>query len=181
MTYLTAHHLQSSRYLSRLSTRSQRLVEICDDIVNVLGASGYADIVACYAGSNLFFGIELLMCRAGRVYHQCLAVANIGQMAGQLDAVDKLDARFPAAFDTEAEDGALTIGQIFLGQCVISMRFEPGVVHPVDLRLLLEPLRQRQRILRVPCHAQVQRLDPLQEQEGIERGHAATHIAALMM
>ena len=45
-----------------------------------------------------------------------LGVADIGQMAGQLDVVDEPYAGLPAALDAEADDGAGPLGQIALGQ-----------------------------------------------------------------
>ena len=92
----------------------KRLFTIGDYVVNVLGTCGDADIVTRYTGGNLFLFIELLMCRAGRVDHQCFAVADVSKMARQFDTVDELNAGLLAAFDTEAKYGALTIGQIFL-------------------------------------------------------------------
>ena len=43
------------------------------------------------------------------------------------------------------------------------------IVDPADLRMLAQELRHRQRIAAVPLHAQVQRLDALQDLPGAQR------------
>ena len=59
---------------------------------------------------------------------------------------------------------------------MIRVRVETGIIDPGDLGLLFEPLGQFQCILGVPGHSQMQRLEPLEEQEGVERRHAASHV-----
>ena len=75
--------------------RSQRLVEVGDDVVDVLRADRDANIIGRHAGGKLLRLAQLLVRRAGRMDHERLAVADIGQMAGELDAVDEPDRRPP--------------------------------------------------------------------------------------
>ena len=59
-------------------------------IINMFSANRYANIIRRYARGKLLLLIQLLMRRAGRMYHKRLAVADIGKMAGELDAVYEL-------------------------------------------------------------------------------------------
>ena len=68
-------------------------------------------------------------------------------------------------------------GRYFRRQGVIRAVLQAGIVDPVDLRMLLQVARHGQGVLGVPLHAQVQRLGPLQQQEGVERRQARAGIA----
>ena len=116
------------------------------------------------------------MSSTGGVNYQGFAVADIRQMAGQLDAVDKLNAGFFSTLDSEAQNCTLTVRQVFFRQLVVRVRFESRVVHPGYLRLFFEPLCQLQRVLGVPWHTQMQRFEPLQKQKRVERRHTTAHI-----
>ena len=61
------------------------------------------------------------------------------------------------------------LGRYFLGALVVLARLQAGIVDPLNAGMLLQVARHGQRILRVPLHAQVQRLDALQQQECVER------------
>lgn len=68
-------------------------------------------------------------------------------------------------------------GAALLRELVRRVRGEPRVGHPRDLRVLLEVLRERDRVAVVPLHAQAERLEPLQEEEGAERVEGGAQVA----
>ena len=55
------------------------------------------------------------------------------------------------------------------------MARQPGVVHAFDRRVLLEEARDGERVAAMALHAQRQRLDAAQRQEGVERPRHAAH------
>ena len=90
-------------------------------IIYVLSANRNTDIIIRYACCELFGLSQLLVGRAGGVNHQSFAVADIGEMAGQFDAVDKFDAGFFAALDSKTEDSALTFREVPFGKGIIGV------------------------------------------------------------
>src|SRR4051812_37546804 len=62
-------------------------------------------------------------------------------------------------------DHAAERAHLFFREFMLRMLFEPRVVNLLDLRLLLEPARDLERVLAMPLHPQGQRLQPTQRQE----------------
>ena len=58
---------------------------------------------------------------------------------------------------------------------MLRVRGEAGVGDLLDLRMLLEEARQRSRVLGVPLHPDVQRLQAAQDEEAVERARHAAH------
>ena len=59
------------------------------------------------------------------------------------------------------------LGEYFSALVVPLARLQAGVRDPLHLAARLEPLRDRERVLRVTLHADAQRLQPLEEQEAL--------------
>ncbi len=57
------------------------------------------------------------------------------------------------------------------------MIFQPGVLYPGDLRVILQERGHRHRVVAVALHAQRQRFQPLQDHEGVERRQRRAHVA----
>ncbi len=57
---------------------------------------------------------------------------------------------------------------------MVGIRREPGVVDRLDLRVLLEPLRERRRVLTVALHPERQVLERDEVEPGVERRHRRT-------
>ena len=57
------------------------------------------------------------------------------------------------------------------------MAAQPRVGHPGNLRMTLQKFRGLQSVGHMPLHAQTERLQPLQQQERIERGLARADVA----
>src|SRR5660397_212186 len=64
-----------------------------------------------------------------------------------------------------------------LSQVVAWVIWKPGVVHPLDSRMVLEKLRHPHCILTVPLHTDVQSLQSLQQEEAIERAQCRPQIS----
>ena len=98
---LTAYSLQSKQP-EQLARRFQRLVKIGLDILDMFQTHGHADEFGRHARGALGFYAELLMRGGGRMEHQGLGIAYIGQVAGQLERIDKPLAGLASAPDAKA-------------------------------------------------------------------------------
>src|SRR4051812_6454452 len=85
---------------------AQRLAEIVDDVLCGFDADREAHQFLADPGGCELRGIHLLMGGAGRMDHQRLGIADIGEMADHAQGLDELLSRWPAALDAEADDGA---------------------------------------------------------------------------
>ena len=104
-----------------------------------------------------------------RVQDERAHVADVGHPAEQLDGVvEALGGRGPAG---EGERRARRPGRGAgnAGRVVRGMRLQPGIVDAHDLGLRLQPAGDRQRRVRLPLHAQRQRLDALLDEERVHR------------
>ena len=115
------------------SVRSESgLIEIRDDVLRVFYANRYTNIFRCHARGHLLLGSELrVRCRGG-VDHKGLRVANVREMAGELHVLDETLARFFAAANAKAQDGARSVRQNLLRGLVMRMARKPWVVDPLD-------------------------------------------------
>ena len=86
---------------SALLRGAQRLFEVGDDVGSRLEADRQPDQVLADPGGGELFGVHLLMGGRSGMDHQRLRVADIGQMAGELQRLDELAPRRPAAPDAE--------------------------------------------------------------------------------
>ena len=98
-----------------------------------------------------------------------LRVAHVGQVRDELQAVDEATAAVESAGHAKPDDGARTSRQVALRGFVARARRQARIIHPRDLRMLLQPARHRERILRVPLDAKRQGLEPLNKQKRVER------------
>ena len=82
-----------------------------------------------------------------------------------------------AALDAETEDRPHAFAQVLLPQFVAGMRRQARIVDPRHQRVRLQMPGQRQGVLTVPRHPQMQRLQPLQEEEAVERADRPAQVA----
>ena len=105
-------------------------------------------------------------------------VTDVGDVAVQRERLDELLAGFDTADDVERDDRpeALALA-VDAGAVVPRARLEARVRDGLDLIVGVEVLADPLRVLPVTVHAQAQRLEPLQEQERIERRDRHAHVA----
>ena len=96
-------------------------------------------------------------------------IADVGDMVKQLQIVDKPPTCFQPAFKLEAQQAAVAAVQVLVGALPLQTRLQGGVDHLRHLRVLGKPCGNRLGVLAVLLHAQRQRLNALNELEGVER------------
>ena len=69
----------------------------------------------------------------------------------------------------EGDDAAVVAAHLPFGERVSRVAVQPRVVHADHSVLTLEPARDRQRVVALTDHTQLQRLEPAQEQPAVER------------
>ena len=74
----------------------------------------------------LLLGLELAVRRRGRVDDQALRVADVGQQAEQLHAVDEPLARLGAALDAERHEPAVAALEDALASSWVGCDWRPG-------------------------------------------------------
>ena len=100
---------------------------------------------------------------------QGLGVPDVGEVAHELRRLDERLARVASSADAEGEDRACALRQVFLRQSVVGAGFQARIAHPAHQGMGFEEAGGAERVRAVPVHAHVQGLQPLQEEEGIER------------
>ena len=109
---------------------------------------------------------------------QAARVADIGEMAEQLDVADERDAGIVAALQPEGEHRAGALRAIALGERMEFVAGQPRIIHPGDLVVGRDSqVGDRERIVAMALHAQRQRLDAGQDEEGVERRDRRAEIA----
>ena len=122
---LSWHRTRLSRY------GLQSLVDVGKDIIDVFDADGEAhEFGADPSGGLCLFG-ELRVGRGRRVNGQALRIADVGEVRKEFQVLDKLASSFFAALDPKDDHGASTMLEVFLGQGVTWVVFEPGIAHPL--------------------------------------------------
>ena len=122
-------------------------------------------------------GAELAVRGGGRVAGERLRVADVDQSREQLQRVLEPRAALEPALHAEADDAAGLAAEVLLHQAVVGVVGQARVVHPADLRMLFQVLGDRHRVLADAVHAQRERLDALQDQEGVHRRECRAHVA----
>ena len=117
------------------------------------------------------------MRRAGGMDRERLGVADVGEVAEQLEPLDKLAAGLKAALHAEADEPAEAAGQILLGERVGRAALQAGIVHPGHAVVALEELGDLERVGAAALHAEMQRLQTLEHEEGVERADARADVA----
>jgi hypothetical protein len=69
---------------------------------------------------------------------QCFGISDIGQMACQLYVVDEFDSRLLSAADSKTQDGACAIGKVLLGEPIMLVVLQAGIIYPDNSRIRLK-------------------------------------------
>src|ERR1700733_309000 len=167
----------STGIVTRKRSPLQRLIQVADQIVGRLEADRQAyDVIAgprCFA---LLVG-KLPMRGRGRMQDQASRIADIRQMREQAHALDQPDTGLEPTFDAKSENGARAFRQILLRELVIGAVLEARVGHPGDLWVLAQKFGDLPRVLDMPPHPHMQRLDAGDGEECVHRRKRRTEIA----
>ena len=154
----------------------ESLFEVPEEVLRVLEANGEADGARADASGDQFVVRELAMGGAGGVDDEALGVADVGEVGEQAHAADEVLAGLAAAIEVEAEHGAGAAGEVLRHEPVVFRASEARVAYLGHVAAPGQPLGDGAGVADVAVHAQPQRLDPLQEQEGVERAHGAAQV-----
>src|SRR5579859_101390 len=98
----------------------------------------------------------------GRMNHEALRIANVGEMRKQLQRLNESPPRVEAAFDPERQNSARAAREVAPGQFDVTAGIETRVIRPRDSIMLFEESRDRECVRRVRFHPELQRLDSLE-------------------
>ena len=163
--------------MARRGGPGEALFEIPDQVVDRFGADRQPDGSRPDARRPELIIVELPMRRARRMDDQALRVADVGEVRPQRDAADEVLPAGAAAAAVEREHRAGAARQILVDQRPVAARRQGGVGHVRRQGVRREVTRHGAGVLDMPRHPQRQRLEPLQEQEGVERAHRRTEVA----
>src|SRR5262249_27359761 len=119
------------------------------------------------------------MRRRGRMAGERLRVAQVDQALEQAKRVVELRSRRKAALDPEGQERAGAAAEILLRQRVVRAVREASIAHPVDATVTAKEFGDLARVLDVALDPQRHRLDPLQQQERIERREHRAGVALI--
>ena len=155
----------------------KRLIEVVDQVAHIFGADRQTHQLGRDAGLDLLGFAQLRVSGGSGMDHQRLRVSHICQQAEQRKRVDQLAAGFVAALDAKRDQGSAAIRKILFCARVVLAGGQARIVDPRDSGMRLQILRQRQGVLRMSLHAQMQGLGSLQEQKRVERREAGSGVA----
>ena len=108
-------------------------------------------------------------------------VADVGQVGEELQRVDEPPARRATVAvggaEAEREHRPGPPAEVLARQGVLRMILEPGVGHPGHPRVVAKEPRHAERVGGVALHAERQRLEALEQQEGVDRREARPGVA----
>src|SRR5690606_19761633 len=162
-----------SRLLLR---RGETLLDVLDDVVDVLEADRQAHELRRDPAGLLLLRRQLRMRRRRRMDREAPRVADVREVAEELEPLDELAARLEPALDAEHDHRAAHPGEVLLVQRIGRVRLEPRIADPLDLRMVLQVLGHLLRVLAVPLHPKRQRLDALQEHPRVVRTDASSEV-----
>ncbi|GMA89205.1 hypothetical protein GCM10025868_44550 [Angustibacter aerolatus] len=128
-------------------------------------------LAACSSGESLAVG------RRRRVDHQAAHVADVRDVAVRLERLHEALPGLETADDLEGQHRARTARRVLARVLAPRAALEAGVRDPLDLVATLEPGGDGLGVGDVPLDAQAERLDPLREQEAVERRDRRSEVA----
>tara|TARA_B110000305_G_scaffold87231_1_gene98343 strand:+ start:4018 stop:4563 length:546 start_codon:yes stop_codon:yes gene_type:complete len=152
------------------------LVEVGEDVVDVLDADGEADEFGLDAAGELLFGGELGVSGGGGMDRERFGVSKVGDVGEHFQRVDELGSCFGSTFDSEDHDTAAFSAEILLVLGKLGIVFETREADPLDLRVVLEMLSDREGVFAVTVHAEWKSFDALKELPRVIGRDAGTEI-----
>src|ERR1700733_2130046 len=111
---------------------------------------------------------------------QAAHVADVGEMAEELESFDESPPGFRSSTDPEGHDRSSPVGQVAQLPLVPRARLEAGVADPGHLVTGLEPLGHRSGVLDVAFHPEAEGLQPLEKQERVERSNGGADVPEVL-
>ena len=156
----------------------QCLREVGDDVFDIFDTDAEADQVRGDTGFDELFIGELTVRVACRVQHAAAGVGHVGHDANHLEAIHELDGLFTTALNAERKNAAReTSLELLLGEFIVLIAFEAGVVDPSHLRVVLEELGAGESVFAVARHAEVEGFKTDVQEERILRSLNGTEVA----
>ena len=152
----------------------ERLLQIGLEVRQVLDPDGEPDQRIADADVGAHLGRHRGVRHDRRMLDQALDAA---QALGQREDLAALEHAQRGAFAAlhDRRHHAAARGHLAQRERMLRVAREPRVVHAFDLRMLREPLRDRERVLGVALHADRQRLQPARGEEAVERARHRAH------
>ena len=148
---------------------TESLIDVFDDVADMFDADRKADGFGQDAGHALLLGRHLAMSGRGGVARKRLRVAYIDEPRDQLQRIIEGLAGLKAAIDAEREQRRCIAVKLFLDQRVVWALRKAGIVDPFDARIIAQEIGDLAGVLDMTFDAKRHGLDPLQQQERIER------------
>ena len=114
---------------------------------------------------------------AGGMEHTAAGIGHVGHNINHLQRVHPLDGRLTVTLQTEGDNTAGAVGQVFLTEGIVGIVLQAAVVHPRHLRAVVQELSYTLGILAMLRHTQVQRLQAEVEQERVLRSGDGAEVA----
>ena len=111
------------RSVSCLPNRRHGLFDVGNDVIRILDTYRESDQIRSYTCSNQLLVRELAMGVAGRVQHRSAGIGYMGNNGTKLQRIHETDRLVTPSLQTECNDTARTLGQIFLPQCIVFVLF----------------------------------------------------------
>ncbi len=151
--------------------------QIGEDIVDVLRADREADGRRLNPHKRQLFLAHLRVCGGRGMDHERFDIRNVREQRKQLQRFRELLRLLARAVEFKSEDRRAALGIIFVIEFLFSAGRERRMVDLLHLGVLIQEIDHLQRVLHMPLHAEGQRLNALQEQEGVERRDACARVA----
>mmetsp|Transcript_28409 Transcript_28409/g.55263 ORF Transcript_28409/g.55263 Transcript_28409/m.55263 type:complete len:292 (+) Transcript_28409:159-1034(+) len=116
------------------------------------------------------------MRRRCRVQDERARVADVGEVREDLALLHGGDPLLEASFEANRKHGARAIGHVFLLQVKVTAAWKACIRYPLHLRMVRQPRGHLFGAVAMPLHAQRERLDTGDGEEGIERGHGRAEV-----
>ena len=111
-----------------------------------------------------------------RMQYTGAGVGHVGHDVDHLQRVHPLDGGSAVALQSECDDAARTVGQVFLSEGVGLVAWQAAVVHPRHLLVLAEELGHLLGVLAVLGHTQMECLQTEMQQERVLRSGNRTEV-----
>src|SRR5579862_1483460 len=154
---------------SSLSCSLQRLAKIFENVVDVFDAYAEPNHLRRDSCFLLFFGRQLPVSCRRRMACQRLRIAHIDHPLEKTECIETLAAALVAALYSEGQKRTEVVSQVSVRHRIKRVIGKAHVVYPFDHGMSPKKLRNLPRVLDVALHSKSHCLNPLQEQETVER------------